>query len=208
MIRTERVAPRDATVNSSDRRKSAASASVSGPKRSRSVDDAAATDLDELAELAAATFPLACPPTSPPDEIAAFIAAHLSRRRFADYLADPSRTVLAARDRGRMVGYAILIDGIGGDADVARAVTIRPAVELSKIYVLLDSHGSGVSAALMAASVDRAVGTGALCVWLGVNQKNERAQRFYTKHGFTIASTKTFQLGAHTEHDFVMIRPL
>jgi GNAT superfamily N-acetyltransferase len=170
--------------------------------------DAAVTDVDELAELAAATFPLACPPSVPPDDVAAFIAAHLSPERFADYLSDPSRTVLAARDGGRIVGYAILIDGIGEDADVAAAVTIRPAIELSKIYVLADSHGSGVAAALMAAAVDRALATGAHCVWLGVNQKNERAQRFYSKSGFTIAGTKTFDLGAHTEHDFVMVRPL
>lgn len=172
------------------------------------LDDAATTDVDELAELAAATFPLACPPSVPPDDVAAFIAAHLSPERFADYLADPSRTVLTARDGGRLVGYAILIDGVGEDSDVAAAVTIRPAVELSKIYVRSDSHGSGVAAALMAAAVDRAAATGARCLWLGVNQRNERAQRFYGKTGFTIAGTKTFRLGAHTEHDFVMMRPL
>ncbi|EHB50247.1 GCN5-related N-acetyltransferase [Mycolicibacterium rhodesiae JS60] len=172
------------------------------------IGDAAATDLDELADVAAATFPLACPPTSPPGEIAAFIAANLSRGRFADYLADPSRTVLTARDGGQLVGYAILIDGLGQDADVARAVTMQPAVELSKIYVLSDSHGSGASAALMAAAVDRAAIAGACCLWLGVNQKNERAQRFYAKHGFTIAGTKTFPMGTHTEHDYVLVRPL
>jgi ribosomal protein S18 acetylase RimI-like enzyme len=166
------------------------------------------TDLDELADVAAATFPLACPPSSPPEEIAAFIAAELSRQRFADYLADPSRTVLAARDGGRIVGYAILNDGLGHDPDVAQVVTTRPTVELSKIYVLPDSHGSGASAALMAAAIGRAHAAGARCVWLGVNQKNERAQRFYTKHGFAVAGTKTFPLGAHTEHDFVMVRPL
>ncbi|MCX2932844.1 GNAT family N-acetyltransferase [Mycobacterium sp. CVI_P3] len=171
-----------------------------------SVDDAADTDIEELAEVAAATFPLACPPTSPPGEITAFIAANLSRQRFADYLADPSRTVLTAREHGRIVGYAILVDGIGDDADVARSVTIRPAVELSKIYVLADSHGSGVSAGLLAAAIDRAGAAAARCIWLGVNQENIRAQRFYAKHGFTIAGTKTFKMGTNTEHDFVMVR--
>lgn len=172
------------------------------------VDDATAADVDELAAVAAATFPLACPPTSPPDQIAAFIAAHLSPARFADYLADPSRTVLAARAGDRIAGYAILVDGIGTDDDVARAVSIRPAVELSKIYLLPDCHGSGVATALMTTAIDRAAATGARCLWLGVNQRNERAQRFYTKHGFTVAGTKTFPLGAHTEQDFVMVRRL
>lgn len=172
------------------------------------VGEAAIGDVDELADVAAATFPLACPPSSPPDAIAAFISANLSREHFADYLADPSRTVLVARDGGRIVGYAILVDGVGHDGDVAQAVTIRPAVELSKIYVLLDSHGTGAATALMAAAVDRATTRGAGCLWLGVNQKNERAQRFYTKHGFAITGTKTFPLGAHIEQDYVLVRPL
>ena len=173
-----------------------------------SVTFAADIDLDELAEVAAATFPLACPPTSPPEDIAAFIAANLTRRRFAGYLGDPSRVVLAARGDGRILGYAILVRGVGDDPDVALAVTTRPAVELSKMYVLADRHGAGVSATLMDTAVRCAAETGARCLWLGVNQKNMRAQRFYAKHGFQVAGTRTFQLGAHTEHDFVMIRPL
>ncbi|GAA2777364.1 GNAT family N-acetyltransferase [Mycolicibacterium pallens] len=168
------------------------------------IAEAVGADVGELAELAAVTFPLACPPTSPPDAIAAFIAANLSPERFADYLADPSRTVLAARIGGRMVGYAMLIDGAGTDPDVAKALTLRPAIELSKLYVLADSHGSGVAAALMNAAVTHASRAGARCLWLGVNQKNRRAQRFYGKHGFAVAGTKTFPMGPHLEHDFVM----
>lgn len=173
-----------------------------------SVTLADAADLDELAEVAAATFPLACPPSSPPDDVAAFIVENLSRQRFTDYLADPARTVLTARDDGRILGYVMLVRGVGDNPDVARAVTVRPAVELSKVYVLADRHGTGVSAALMNAAAKCAAATGARCLWLGVNQENARAQRFYRKNGFGVAGTKTFQLGAHTEHDFVMVRLL
>jgi ribosomal protein S18 acetylase RimI-like enzyme len=94
------------------------------------------------------------------------------------------------------------------DADVQGAVTLRPAVELSKMYVLPDSHGGAVSAALMRAALERAAAVGAASVWLGVNQQNERAQRFYGKHGFAIAGTKTFRLGAGIEQDYVMTQAL
>lgn len=172
------------------------------------VADAAEDDATELAAVAAATFPLACPAGVPAPDIAAFITANLSHQRFAEYLADDARVVLAARTHRRIVGYALLVRGVGQDPAVDMAVRIRPAVELSKIYVLPDYHGSGVSAALVEAAVHRAAATGAQGVWLGVNQKNQRAQRFYTKHGFTITGTRTFQLGAHTEHDFILVRPL
>src|SRR6185503_19329636 len=116
--------------------------------------------------------------------------------------------VLTARVSGRIVGYAMLIRGVPDDVDVERTVTLRPAVELSKMYVLPDAHGAGVSAALMSAAVDDARALGAACVWLGVNQENQRAQRFYAKHGFAVSGTKTFRLGGQIENDYVMVRAL
>ena len=174
------------------------------------VDVAAAvdTDLPELTDVAARTFPLACPPTATPENIAAFIDENLSLPRFRGYLADPDRTVLVARTGGRIVGYAILIRGVPDDDDVHRAVALRPAVEVWKMYVLPDSHGAGASAALMTAAVRTARESAARSLWLGVNQQNRRAQRFYAKHGFEVAGTKSFRLGASTENDYVMVRSL
>ena len=169
---------------------------------------AAEADLPELADVAARTFPLACPPSATAENVAAFIDENLSEARFRDYLTDPERVVLAARDDGRIAGYAMLIRGVPDDDDVQQAVTLRPAIELSKIYVLPGSHGAGVSAALMTAALQYAVDLDAKCVWLGVNQQNRRAQRFYTKQGFIINGTKTFRLGTGIENDYVMVRPL
>lgn len=169
---------------------------------------AVAADLVELADVAALTFPLACPPQVTPHDIAAFIAENLSLRRFEDYLGDPGRAVLVARVDDRILGYAMLIRGVIDDADVQRAVTVRPATELSKMYVVPDSHGAGVSPALMTAAIDTARSQGAACVWLGVNQENQRAQRFYGKNGFAVSGTKTFRLGGRVENDYVMVRAL
>jgi ribosomal protein S18 acetylase RimI-like enzyme len=165
------------------------------------------TDTAELAEVAARTFPLACPPSTTRANIASFVDANLSAARFAEYLADPQHLLLTARQDNRIVGYAMLIRGVSDDPDVQRAVRVRPAVELSKMYVLSDNHGAGVSTALMDAALAAAAEWGAGCVWLGVNQENRRAQQFYKKCGFTVGGTRTFQLGDHGENDDVMVRP-
>jgi ribosomal protein S18 acetylase RimI-like enzyme len=175
------------------------------------VTTAAEADVAELADVAAVTFPLACPPAARPDDIAAFINATLSAGRFTEYLADPDRAVLVARDDAAgpaILGYAMLIAGVPDDPDVQQAVTVTPAVELSKIYVLPDSHGGTVSAALLRTALDYATEQGAASMWLGVNQQNERAQRFYAKHGFTVSGHKTFRLGSGIEQDYVMLRAL
>lgn len=163
-------------------------------------------DIAELSAVAALTFPLACPASATPANIASFIEANLSAVRFAEYLADPQRLILTAGQDDRIVGYAMLVRGVGDDADVQRAVPTRPAVELSKMYVLPDNHGAGASTALMDAALAVAAEWGAGCVWLGVNQQNQRAQQFYKKCGFTVNGTRTFRLGSHDENDYVMVR--
>jgi ribosomal protein S18 acetylase RimI-like enzyme len=177
-------------------------------------DSMDSVDIDELAALAARTFPLACPPSTPLENIASFIDTNLSATRFADYLADPQRAILTAQQDNRIVGYAMLIragSGVGDDiddTDVQRAVEIRPAAELSKLYLLPDYHGAGVATALMETTLATAAEWGARCVWLGVNQENQRAQRFYVKSGFKVNGTRTFQVGARRENDYVMVREL
>jgi ribosomal protein S18 acetylase RimI-like enzyme len=163
-------------------------------------------DTVELAAVAARTFPLACPPSVALNDIASFIDANLSDARFAEYLADPQRLIITTKHDDRITGYAMLISGVSDDPDVQRAVRVRPATELSKMYVLPAHHGSGVAAALMDAALTAAASWSAGCVWLGVNQKNQRAQRFYEKHGFTVSGNRSFQLGGHTESDYVMVR--
>ena len=165
-------------------------------------------DAELLHTVAAATFALACPPHVTPESVATFIADVLSVECFRRYLADPQRDLFLAEDGDDPAGYAMLVAGEPGDEDVRRTLRLRPTAELSKIYVVPGHHGAGVSRLLMDASVGVARQRGAAGVWLGVNQLNERAQRFYRKSGFEQVGTKRFLVGARYEDDFVFERPL
>ena len=167
----------------------------------------AAMDADptELADVAAVTFPLACP-SAAANDVEAYLAANLSPEHFRAYLADPDRLVLTASESGRIIGYAMLIRGLGNDPDIARRIEPRPAVELSKMYVLPDWHRSGAAGALMQTGIAWAADQGTKAVWLGVNKNNQRAQRFYRKHDFEVVGTRSFRLGMRLEQDFVMVR--
>lgn len=164
---------------------------------------AEADDAQPLHELAAATFALACPPSTPQQAIDDFIAANFSVDRFASHLADPARDVLLGVLDGEPVGYTMLIAEEPTDADVLASISLRPTAELSKFYVLAGHHGAGVAAELMAATLQSARERGVASVWLGVNDENPRANRFYEKHGFVPVGTKRFHLGERWENDFV-----
>lgn len=186
------------------------------------------TDAAALAAVAAVTFPLACPPHTTDEAKAAFVASVLSEERFEEYIADGDRLLLVAESDGAdtaggldpagepgapgnhssLVGYTMLNVVEPSDPDVVAALTLRPAVELSKCYVMPGAHGSGVASALMQASLRAAATTGAAGVWLGVNEENARAQRFYAKHGFQRVGSKHFLVGDRLEDDFVLERPL
>ena len=160
-------------------------------------------DADPLHRIAAETFPLACPPHTTVEAIAAFVALHLSRSAFEGYLADAERALFVAEAGAEAVGYTMVVFGEPSDADAAASVTARPTAELSKCYVRPAFHGSGVAQALVDASADVARARGARTLWLGVNQGNERANRFYEKAGFERVGVKRFLVGDRYEHDFV-----
>jgi ribosomal protein S18 acetylase RimI-like enzyme len=106
------------------------------------------------------------------------------------------------------IGYAMLVVAEPADPDVAASLTLRPTSELSKLYVRPGHHGAGISVALVAAAADSARMAGCAGMWLGVNQENARANRFYEKSGFLRVGTKKFLLGETYEDDFVRERPL
>ncbi|WP_241246338.1 GNAT family N-acetyltransferase [Microbacterium endophyticum] len=198
-------------------------------RRALSGDEAA------LHVLAAATFPLACPPGSTESDQRDFIAEHLSEESFARHLRDPERAIFVALPGGSedgseggsadgseggsadgseggsarsFLGYTMLVFGEPTDPQVRRAIKGRPAAELSKCYALPSAHGKGIAAQLVAASVAEASARGARTLWLGVNEENTRAQRFYAKQGFAVTGTKQFQVGSRLENDFVLAMPI
>ena len=168
-----------------------------------SIRRATPADAPALAVVAAATFALACPPGTTEANIALFIETSLSQQSFDGYLAKDSHRLWLAEDGDEPVAYAMAVHGEPTDPDIQAAVVERPSVELSKIYVLESHHGSGVARQLLDEVLAEAVASSAHSVWLGVNQENIRANRFYEKQGFVLRGPRFFQVGDSTEADYV-----
>jgi len=165
-------------------------------------------DAPALAELAAATFELACPPETTAAAVQEFLRDVLAEDNFLDYLVDPNRLLLVAAVDDTLLGYTMVNFGDPTDPEVNATVGIRPTAEVSKCYVRAGSHGGGLAAALMTATLHVAREHGAVGAWLGVNELNARAIRFYEKQGFARVGRKTFLLGGVLENDYVLERPL
>ena len=160
-------------------------------------------DAHRVSALAIETFPLACPPGTTQENIDQFCATKLSPKSFEAYLTDSRIQIWFASYEDELLGYVMSVSGEPDDSVIAKAVLARPTVEISKIYVRVGAHGSGIAQQLMCVAVENARAEGAQSVWLGVNQHNERANTFYERNGFLVVGERRFQVGDNLEEDFV-----
>ncbi len=154
------------------------------------------------------TFPLACPPHIGAAAIAEFVSTHLSASSFEGYMRDPAYDVRIARDEddpsAGPLGYTLAVRREPPDG-IRRLLPPGPVTELSKLYVREDAHGSGVAGALLSGVLEDARRADSRTVWLGTNQRNVRARRFYEREGFTLAGTRRFLVGGAWEDDVVYV---
>ena len=165
---------------------------------------ATAADAEALAEFGARTFF----ETFAKDNTAEDMRMHLASAwapalQRAEILDAQFDTLLACDPAGRLAGFAQLRAG-HAPAGIA---TVKP-VEVLRFYVDQPWQGQGVAGLLMQAAQDQARARGAHELWLGVWERNERAQAFYRKHGFHKVGTQIFVVGTDPQTDHVMLREL
>ena len=168
-------------------------------------------EAERISELASLTFPMAPPDFIPEEDVQAFISDGLNPQVFEQYLADPNARCFLAVSEGQLLAYTLIF--LRSPKEMPRGNGKYPlddhAAYLSKCYVREDAHGTGIAGAILENTIRSAREEGASQIVLGTHIYNERAQRFYRKHGFKKAGRRRFRLSANTEAtDVVMIRPM
>ena len=160
-------------------------------------------DAGLLSELGARTFSETFAADNTPEDLAAYIATSFNITQLTSELEDPASIFLIAEVDGRAAGYAKLHDG-----QPEKGVEGANPVELVRLYVSREWLGRRVGEQLLHASVDEARLAGHDSIWLGVWERNARAQAFYRKWNFRDVGEHVFQLGADQQRDIVMERTL
>jgi diamine N-acetyltransferase len=164
---------------------------------------AKANDAGLLAELGARTFSETFAADNTAEDMAAYLASSFSLAQQTNELADPAATFLIAEVGGVAAGYAKLHAG----KSVEEIEGTKP-VELVRLYVSREWLGRGVGEALMSACVAEAREAGHKTIWLGVWQRNPRAQALYRKWNFSVVGEHVFQLGSDLQTDILMERAI
>jgi diamine N-acetyltransferase len=160
-------------------------------------------DAHLLSELGSQTFSETFAAENTPEDLAEYIATSFNVARQTSELEDPASVFLIAEVGGRPAGYAKLRDG-----EPEQGIEGAKPIELVRLYVLREWLGRGIGAQLMRACLDEARQSGHETIWLGVWERNPRAQAFYRKWNFRSAGEHMFQLGSDLQRDLLMERPL
>ena len=160
---------------------------------------AGVNDAGLLAELGARTFSETFAADNKAEDMAAYLAASFSPAKQTEELLDALSLYLIAEIETEAVAYAQLHSGVAPEC-----VTGDAPIELVRFYVTRQWHGRGVSGPLMRACIDEARRAGHRTMWLGVWERNGRAQAFYRKWGFQKVGEHIFQLGSDPQNDVLM----
>jgi ribosomal protein S18 acetylase RimI-like enzyme len=166
--------------------------------RKGTVEDAAL-----LSELGARTFSETFAADNTPEDLAAYLESAFNVSQQTAELTDPGSTILIAEVDGSAAGYAILHDG-----EPEQGVEGTNPIELARLYVAREWLGRGLGHHLMRACVEEARQAGYQTLWLGVWERNPRAQSFYRKWNFRPVGEHMFRLGSDLQRDILMERTL
>ena len=168
-----------------------------------SIRRAKSNDAKLLAELGARTFEETFAADNTSEDMDAYLATHFSVAQQTAELAYPASTFLIAEVDGVAAGYAKLHAG-----DPPKEIEGPKPIELVRLYVSREWLGRGAGEALMRACLEEARSAGHETIWLGVWERNARAQAFYKKWDFRAVGEHMFLLGSDAQRDILMERAL
>ncbi len=132
-----------------------------------------------------------------------YLEASFAHRQCVDDLNKNRVECLVGEFNDEMAGLLKL-----ADTTVPKEVPSRSAVELAKLYVLEEFHGTGIAGVLLEKSFIVAKEIGFDAIWLCVWENNPRAQAFYKKYGFESVGEVVIPMNRVPFRDVIMWRSL
>lgn len=112
---------------------------------------------------------------------------------------DPEASTYFVMVDGKPVGYLKL--NVGAAQTEHR---LENAFEVQRIYILKEYQGLGLGKKIFEFALKEACRTTCDWVWLGVWERNYKAQNFYSKYGFVKFGEHSFPVGEKVDVDWLL----
>jgi len=160
-------------------------------------------DAARLLEFAARTYFETFSPVNTQENMKAYMESAFTLAQLENEMRDARAIFLVVEGEGTLCAYAKLLADKPPDC-----VADTNAIEIVRFYVDRAWHGSGLASTLMEACLGEAKKRGIRTIYLGVWERNFRAQAFYRKWDFVRVGEHVFQMGDDPQTDWWMMRPV
>lgn len=162
-----------------------------------------ASEVKELQAISRETFKATFAPFTAPADMARFLKEDYASDKLKREIINPNSRFFFLRVNGKIAGYLKV------NVRDAQTEHLRPnSFELERIYLRRQYQGQGLGLALLKYAEKLARQGGFAYLWLGVYEKNYRAQKFYKADGFKRVGQHTFQVGSDPQTDYLLLKKL
>lgn len=158
---------------------------------------ASIADLDTIVKMSRETFSDTFAKDNTKENMDAYLDKAFDKQVIEKELRDDDCRYFLAIENGTPAGYAKLKMGDERMLD-------ETSLELERIYVVHQFQGKQIGAALLERCLEFAREGRFHWIWLGVWEKNIKAQSFYLKRGFEKFGEQIFELGNDRQTDWLM----
>jgi ribosomal protein S18 acetylase RimI-like enzyme len=163
----------------------------------------AENQLLELQRISRQTFYEAFSAVNTEDDMAMYLEHSLSIEKLSAELSNENTEFYFAQLNEQIIGY--LKFNVG---EAQTDLQDEQALEIERIYLLINYAGMGVGQLLMEKAYQVAQIKKIKYIWLGVWEHNTRAIQFYKRNGFSEFGSHMFKLGNDDQRDILMKRQL
>jgi diamine N-acetyltransferase len=167
------------------------------------IREAQPNDMQELREVAISSYQDAFASFNTPQNMEAYFSESYNLTTLIKELTEPDSKLFLACEDEKIVGFSRL-----RESNEVADLLGKNVVELQRLYVLTDVHGKSVGKLLMESSLHYAREKKYDWIWLGVWERNFKAQHFYSKWGFEKFSEHVFWMGDDAQTDWLLKKKL
>jgi diamine N-acetyltransferase len=138
-----------------------------------------------------------------PENLQAFFESNYNLPQLESEFHEPAAKLYLASDETEVVGFLRL-----RQSNEVVSYLGENTIELQRLYVLTSAQGKSVGKLLMEKALDYASTNKFEWIWLGVWEKNYKAQKFYERWGFERFSEHTFWMGDDPQVDWLLRKKL
>ncbi len=160
-------------------------------------------DLPAVLQVAIASYEDAFAAFNTRENMDTFYAESYTLNKFTTEYEEPHAALLVACRDEAIVGFARLRVNAEADGHLD-----GKAIELQRLYIHPDHQGIRAGALLIQRAIEYATTQQFDWMWLGVWERNFKAQKFYEKHSFIRFSEHIFQMGDDPQTDWLLKRRL